>query len=130
MSQALDLAGALYAADERLTQAYFRKCKSEARALVEALMARGVLQQRHENAEALFGETAQVLLTTSMAEVTRRRAEKLEGAKGGPKARRAMLVLGAVRRLERRARSGDRHATAELRSICLELDANARPGER
>jgi hypothetical protein len=126
LKEALDLAGALYDGDGNLTETYFRKCKSEARALVEALVAKGAAQNRSESTDATFRDSTQVLLDISIAEVTRRRAEMLDGARGGPKARRAMVVLAAVRRLERRARSGDRHATAELESIRTDLDANAK----
>jgi len=116
LSDAMDIAGRLSKLDSDVTDAYFRKCKSEARALVSAVLTQGRLPPPSDD-HSFFAEIEHCLAALSVAEVTRRRAANLQGARGGPRAKHELLVLRSVRALDRRACSGDRHALAELGAI-------------
>lgn len=125
-SAAVDVAAELYR-DADVTYAYFRKCKSEARAVVEAVLGQGLLGTWSGGEQAVFTRIDEVLTEISVDQVTRRRAERLQGAKGGRRARQEMPVLHAVEQLARRARAGEPQARAELEAIARLLGEAARP---
>lgn len=123
LQDALDAAAGIHEGRPGLSVGYLRKSKSEARAVIDVLIASATLPEARLDSGAFFGRLEGLLDTISFDQATRSRAHALRGTRGGRRSKeRPQLVLQGLIQLKQRSDHGDAAAAEELAAVRALLD--------